>query len=105
MYFFEKDQRMNREDQNVEESFLLYDRCGDNKIDCSQIGEVLRALGINPTEYEIKKIIKEIDSTGEKRVSFGEFYPMFQSLRDRHKKERRGKMFDVIVRKRGEILN
>lgn len=96
---------MNREDQNVEESFLLYDRCGDNKIDCSQIGEVLRALGINPTEYEIKKIIKEIDSTGEKRVSFGEFYPMFQSLRDRHKKERRGKMFDVIVRKRGEILN
>lgn len=81
-------------DENIEEAFLLYDKRGDNKIECSQVGEVLRALGINPTEYEIKKLINGIDPTGEGRVSFSEFLPMYQSLRDRHKKDRRGRSLD-----------
>lgn len=77
---------------DIEEAFLLYDKRGDNKIESCQVGEVLRALGINPTEYEIQKLISGIDPTGEGRVSFSEFLPMFQSLRDRHKKGRKGKV-------------
>lgn len=57
-------------------------------MDCRQIGEVLRALGTNPTEGEITKIIRSLDpaSTGIKRVSFEEFFPIYQNLRDRQKK-------------------
>ena len=40
------------EDQLAEfqEAFLLYDNRGDGKISVSYIGDVMRALGQNPTE-------------------------------------------------------
>lgn len=71
------------------ESFLLYDRLGDDKIDQSQIGDVLRALGANPTESDVKKITKNLDCArnGKDRVSFEQFFPVFQNLRDRQRKD------------------
>lgn len=74
--------------EECKEAFYLYDRRGDKKVECSQIGEVMRALGTNPTEGEIAKIIRSLDpaGTGVKRVSFEEFFPIYQNLRDRQKK-------------------
>ena len=74
--------------EECKEAFYLYDRRGDKKVECSQIGEVMRALGTNPTEGEITKIIKSLDpaGTGVKRVTFEEFFPIYQNLRDRQKK-------------------
>ncbi|EDO44682.1 predicted protein [Nematostella vectensis] len=75
--------------EDLKECFLLYDKRGDERIECSQVGEVLRALDVNPTEHEVQKIVNNIDPAGEmKRVSFEEFYPMYQNLRERHRKER-----------------
>ena len=37
------------------ETFSLFDKCGDGKIYASQLGEVLRALYLNPTEAEVRK--------------------------------------------------
>lgn len=42
----------------------MFDKRGDNKIDSDQIGDVLRALGLNPTQQEVKKIVQEIDPKG-----------------------------------------
>ena len=39
------------------EAFLLYDNRGDGKISVNLIGDVMRALGQNPTESEVNKII------------------------------------------------
>merc|ERR1712179_448970 len=49
------------EDQIAEfqEAFLLYDQRGDGKIPVSQIGDVMRALGQNPTESDVKKLVVE----------------------------------------------
>ena len=47
------------------DSFALFDKKGDGKIECSQIGDVLRALGQNPTEAEVKKTVADMDPTGE----------------------------------------
>jgi len=41
---------------DFQETFLLFDERGDGKIAAKHLGEVLRALGKNPTEHEIKKI-------------------------------------------------
>ena len=38
-----------------QETFNLFDNRGDGKICSTQLGEVLRALGQNPTEAEVKK--------------------------------------------------
>ena len=42
----------------------LFDKRGDSKIDSAQLGDVLRALGQNPTEAAVKKMIAEIDPSG-----------------------------------------
>ena len=42
------------------DAFALFDRKGDNKIDVSQLGDVLRALGQNPTNAEVKKVATEV---------------------------------------------
>ena len=45
---------------DFQDTFLLFDRKGDGKIETSQIGEVLRALNLNPTEAEVGKYQAEI---------------------------------------------
>ena len=47
------------------DAFSLFDKRGDGKIDSDQVGDVLRALNLNPTEAEVKKIVQEIDPNGE----------------------------------------
>lgn len=46
------------------EAFMLFDRRGDGKIESSQLGEVLRSLGHNPTQAEVKKALNEVDPSG-----------------------------------------
>ena len=63
--------------EDFRDAFSLFDKMGDGKIECSEIGDLLRALGLNPTESTVKKIVAEIDSTGQKRISLEEFFPLF----------------------------
>ncbi|CAB4062730.1 MYL6 [Lepeophtheirus salmonis] len=39
-----------------QEAFMLFDTKGDVMIPANQVGEVLRALGQNPTEAEVKRL-------------------------------------------------
>ncbi|XP_074652027.1 myosin-2 essential light chain-like [Tubulanus polymorphus] len=59
----------------LEESFNLYDSKGDGKICGSQLGEVLRGLGKNPTEAEVRK--HGFTNQPDKRICFEEFIPIF----------------------------
>ena len=43
-----------------------------------QVGEVLRALGTNPTEAEIRKLVQS--QKNDDRISFEEFLPIFQAV-------------------------
>ena len=58
------------------ETFLLYDNRGDGKIPVSMIGDVIRALGQNPTGSEVKKLVQE--HRADDRVTFEVFLPIFQ---------------------------
>ena len=46
------------------ESFTLFDKNGDLKISTKEMATVLRSLGQNPTNAEIKEIIAEVDRDG-----------------------------------------
>ena len=39
-----------------QETFNIFDQKGDHKIQVTQIGEALRALGQNPTESDVKRL-------------------------------------------------
>lgn len=50
---------------DFKEAFLLFDRTGESKITLSQVGDVIRALGQNPTNAEVKKILGNPSNEGK----------------------------------------
>lgn len=68
------------EDQIAEcqETFSLFDNRGDGRIYAYQIGEVLRAMGQNPTETEVKKCGYHNDP--EARITFEQFMPIWNTI-------------------------
>ncbi|ESO94301.1 hypothetical protein LOTGIDRAFT_215828 [Lottia gigantea] len=68
------------EDQiaDITETFSLFDEKGDHKIAVQQLGDVLRALGQNPTEAEIRKC--GFDNNQDARISFEMFLPILQTI-------------------------
>ncbi|XP_044277883.1 myosin light polypeptide 6 isoform X1 [Varanus komodoensis] len=72
------------EDQTAEfkEAFQLFDRTGDGKILYSQCGDVMRALGQNPTNAEVMKVLgnPKSDEMNTKTLSFEQFLPMMQTI-------------------------
>uniref|UniRef100_A0A8D0C7T9 Calglandulin n=1 Tax=Salvator merianae TaxID=96440 RepID=A0A8D0C7T9_SALMN len=68
--------------EEFKEAFGLFDRVGDGKIQLSQCGDVMRALGQNPTNAEISKVLghPKPDELNSRRVEFEEFLPMLQAI-------------------------
>ncbi|NP_001161590.1 myosin alkali light chain [Saccoglossus kowalevskii] len=67
----------NEEIEEAKDTFSLFDRKGDNKAACSQIGDILRSMNLNPTIAEVKKLTE--GKGADHRFSFEEFLPMYQS--------------------------
>ncbi|XP_037705644.1 myosin light chain 1/3, skeletal muscle isoform [Choloepus didactylus] len=67
---------------DFKEAFLLFDRTGENKITLSQVGDVLRALGTNPTNAEVKKVLgnPSNEELKAKKIEFEQFLPMLQAI-------------------------
>uniref|UniRef100_A0A2K6CKY9 EF-hand domain-containing protein n=1 Tax=Macaca nemestrina TaxID=9545 RepID=A0A2K6CKY9_MACNE len=72
------------EDQTTEfkETFQLFDRTGEGKILYSQCGEVMRALGQNPTNTKVLKVLgnPKSDEMNVKVLDFEHFLPMLQTV-------------------------
>ena len=45
-------------------AFQLFDRNKDGYISCKELGVVMRSLGQNPTDDELKDMINEVDVDG-----------------------------------------
>ena len=60
----------------------LFDRTGDGKILYSQRGDVMRALGQNPTNAEVLKVLgnPKSDEMNVKVLDFEHFLPMLQTV-------------------------
>ncbi|XP_039657618.1 myosin light polypeptide 6 isoform X4 [Perca fluviatilis] len=85
------------EDQILEfkEAFLLFDRTGDGKISFSQCGDVMRALGQNPVNAEVLKVLgnPKAEEMNSKMLDFEQFLPMFQAIA---KNKDQGSMEDFV---------
>lgn len=68
------------EDQIMDyrEVFNLFDSKGDGKIYAHQLGEVLRAMGQNPTEAEVKKC--GYSQEPDKRIAFDAVLPIVANM-------------------------
>ncbi|XP_076040260.1 myosin light chain cytoplasmic isoform X2 [Oratosquilla oratoria] len=63
---------------DFQEAFAIFDHKGDGKIPVIKIGEVLRALGQNPTEADVKRLSQQ--HRPDERISFEVFLPILQTI-------------------------
>ena len=59
--------------QEFKEGFALFDKDGDGLIPLYELGKVMRALGVNPTEAELQEMMSEVEGDGDPKIDFDEF--------------------------------
>ncbi|XP_044582837.1 myosin light chain 1 isoform X1 [Cotesia glomerata] len=70
-----------REIERAEFCFSIYDADGTNVIDAVDLGNVLRALNLNPTNASIERL-GGTTKRGEKTISVEEFLPIFEQAKN-----------------------
>ncbi|KAF8944416.1 hypothetical protein BGZ47_004248 [Haplosporangium gracile] len=55
------------------EGFSLFDRKGNGTIESSSLGDLLRALGQNPTQAQVRDLVAEADPAGTRVINFDTF--------------------------------
>ena len=61
------------------EAFKLFDKDGDGTITIEELGTVMKSLGQNPTEQELRDMIKDVDDDGSGEIEFEEFLKLMAS--------------------------
>ncbi len=59
--------------EELSEAFKIFDRANKGTITTRELGNVMRALGQDPTEAELQDMINEVDIDGNGNIDFGEF--------------------------------
>lgn len=81
------------------EAFALFDKDGDGSITTKELGTVLRSLGQNPTESELRDMINEVDADGNGTIDFAEFLAlMAKKMKDSDAEEELIEAFKVFDR-------
>ncbi len=60
--------------QEIKEAFDLFDSEGVGAIDAKELKVAMRALGFEPKKEEIRRIIQDIDRSGEGYIKFEDFF-------------------------------
>ncbi|KAH8358566.1 hypothetical protein KR093_000883, partial [Drosophila rubida] len=55
------------------EAFSLFDKSGTGMISTRELGNLMKSLGQNPTEAELRDLVNEIDLNGDGEIDFTEF--------------------------------
>ncbi|XP_070208674.1 calmodulin-beta-like isoform X2 [Littorina saxatilis] len=74
----EKDLVLVRANREIRELFRTFDKNHDNTISASELGKVLRCLGMNVTEQDVQSIMKELDKNGNGKIEYKEFKAFMQ---------------------------
>ena len=77
------------EDQIAEykEAFGLFDKDGGGTISTAELGTVMRSLGQNANEDELKEMIAEVDADGSGEIDFKEFLALMVRLNQGNNQE------------------
>ena len=80
--------------QEIKEAFDLFDSESSGAIDAKELKVAMRALGFEPKKEEIRKILSEVDKTGEGIIRYDDFLDiMTQKMLERDPVEEMKKAF------------
>lgn len=79
------------------DAFGLFDQDNSGTITTDELGDVMRSLGQNPTDEDLKKMVDEIDQDGDGTIDFPEFLTMLiRSMSDTDSHEEVMEAFRVL---------
>ena len=83
--------------QEIKEAFDLFDSESSGAIDAKELKVAMRALGFEPKKEEIRKILSEVDKSGEGIIRYDDFLDiMTQKMLERDPIEEMKKAFVLI---------
>ncbi|XP_002965450.2 neo-calmodulin [Selaginella moellendorffii] len=97
-----------KEERNKEfkEAFSLFDKDGDGCITTSELAVVMRSLGQNPSEQELREMIEEVDVDGNGTIDFQEFLNlMARKMKDTDTEEELKEAFKVFDKDRNGLIS
>ncbi|RMZ88738.1 hypothetical protein DV736_g4030, partial [Chaetothyriales sp. CBS 134916] len=65
--------------EGYKEVFALFDKDNSGTITASELGDVMRSLGQNPSETELRDMINEVDVDQSGAIDFDEFLKMMST--------------------------
>lgn len=81
------------------EAFEIFDKDKDGYITIKELGDLLKALDVAPTEAELTDIINEVDIDGNGNIDFKEFISlMARKMRDTDNEEELIEAFKIFDR-------
>ncbi len=69
-------------DQDLRESFVLFDTNGDGFIDASELKAAMKNFyAVDLSDADVAEMIAEADSDGNKKIDFVEFKAMMEAMK------------------------
>ncbi|KAL9657491.1 hypothetical protein ABK040_016757 [Willaertia magna] len=97
--------------QEYKEAFSLFDSDGDGAILAKELGTVMRALGLNPSQNELDEMIKSVDGkenggNGNGTIDFKEFLVLMQKkMNDNESEDEVVEAFKVFDRDNDGVIS
>uniref|UniRef100_A0A023FI34 Putative myosin alkali light chain protein n=2 Tax=Amblyomma TaxID=6942 RepID=A0A023FI34_AMBCJ len=66
--------------EQAREHFEIYDMCAEGKVDCADLGSLLRSLDLRPTNATVEKN-GGCAKKGEKKMTLEEFLPIYSQIK------------------------
>ena len=60
------------------DAFNMFDTNHDGTINSQKMGEIMRKLGINPTEQQLLQLIENVSKSGNKKITFDDFVDLME---------------------------
>ncbi|KAJ3015071.1 Centrin-4 [Thoreauomyces humboldtii] len=92
---FRLSEAQNRE---IREAFDLFDEDGSGEISGKEWRVAMRALGFEPSNEEVKRMLNEMDNDHNGTIDFDEFFTLMERrMADKYAREEMGRVFNLFV--------
>ena len=86
--------------------FKIFDIDGNGEITTKELGTIMRGLGQNPSEEELKQMIREVDLNGDGTLDFKEFLClMVKKMDDNNLEDELSYAFKVFDKDKNGYIN
>lgn len=66
--------------EHFRDAYNIFDKNGDGGVGITELGHVMRCLGLEPTDEEVRRMFEEVDVDGSGEISFDEFLQLMAEM-------------------------